>query len=312
MNHDDQKGAPPARRLRYLPPYAYDELLEFLENRAIPGVEYVERGTYYRTAQIRKGNESYRGWLSVTNLPDENSLSVTMSGSLLHVSEMVISRVRRLFDTDCDPIKIANSLSVMNALAPDMCLSGIRLPGCFDPFEISVRAVLGQQVTVRAARTLAMRFAHAFGEEIITPFEKLQYVFPPPEVISNLEQPVENILGPLGITGVRARSIFALARAIQTGTIDFSATADPETELPKLSKLPGFGPWTVQYVGMRAFGYPDAFPHTDYGIKKALEGLTEKEILSKSLKWKPWRSYATLLLWNSLKKDKQKKEAQNP
>jgi len=200
----------------------------------------------------------------------------------------------------------------MNALAPDMCLSGIRLPGCFDPFEISVRAVLGQQVTVRAARTLAMRFAHAFGEEIITPFEKLQYVFPPPEVISNLEQPVENILGPLGITGVRARSIFALARAIQTGTIDFSATADPETELPKLSKLPGFGPWTVQYVGMRAFGYPDAFPHTDYGIKKALEGLTEKEILSKSLKWKPWRSYATLLLWNSLKKDKQKKEAQNP
>jgi AraC family transcriptional regulator of adaptative response / DNA-3-methyladenine glycosylase II len=167
---------------------------------------------------------------------------------------------------------------------------------------MSVRAVLGQQVTVRAARTLAMRFSAAFGETIVTPFDELNFTFPSPGVIHTLEAPIEDRLGPLGITRARARSIFALAEALVTGSITFSQSADPEREMEKLLKLPGFGLWTVQYVGMRALGWPDAFPHTDYGVKKALSGMTPKEILDLSQAWRPWRSYATIMLWNSLEK----------
>lgn len=297
-----------ALTLGYRPPYAWDELIEFLADRAIPGVELVKDGIYSRTVSIRNGNDLYCGWISVANKPKGNSLSVTMCCSLLPVLTKILAKIRRLFDLNCDPIEIYNKLSVLNKLTPDLCVPGLRLPGCFDPFEMSVRAILGQQVTVKAARTLAMRFAHAFGGPISTPFEELRYTFPTSETVFNLEHPIENKLGPLGVTGVRARSIFALAEAIETGSLHFTSEADPEVELEKLLKLPGFGPWTVQYIGMRAFSWPDAFPHTDYGVKKALANLTEKEILDKSQEWKPWRSYAALNLWNSLKGDKTKQE----
>lgn len=295
--------------LGYRPPYAWDELAEFLADRAIPGVELVKDGTYSRTVSIRNENALYCGWISVANKPKDNSLSVTMCCSLLPVLPRILAKIRRLFDLNCDPIEICNKLSVLNELAPDLCVPGLRLPGCFDPFEMCVRAILGQQITVKAARTLAMRLAHAFGGTISTPFEELQYTFPSSKTIFDLEPPIENKLGPLGITSVRARSTFALAEATETGSLHFTSEAEPEAELEKLVKLPGFGPWTVQYIGMRAFGWPDAFPHTDYGVKKALANLTEKEILDKSQAWRPWRSYATLNLWNSLKTDKTKQEA---
>ena len=294
--------------LGYRPPYAWDELVEFLADRAIPGVELVKDGTYHRTVSIRNGNDICRGWISVENKPKGNALSVTMSCSLLPVLPKVLAKIRRLFDLNCDPVEIYNKLSALNELAPDLCVPGLRLPGCFDPFEMSVRAILGQQITVKAARTLAMRLAHAFGGTIRTPFEELRYTFPASETIFKLEPPIENRLGPLGVTGIRARSIFALAEAIESGFLHFTAEAEPEAELEKLLKLPGFGPWTVQYIGMRAFSWPDAFPHTDLGVKKALADLTEKEILDKSREWKPWRSYATLNLWNSLKAGKTKQE----
>jgi AraC family transcriptional regulator of adaptative response / DNA-3-methyladenine glycosylase II len=294
--------------LGYRPPYAWDELLEFLADRAIPGVELVKDGTYNRTVSIRNGNDVYCGWISVANKPKSNSLSVTVCCSLLPVLPKLLVNVRRLFDLNCEPVEIYNKLSVLNELAPDLCVPGLRLPGCLDPFEMSVRAILGQQVTVKAARTLAMRFAHAFGGTIGTPFEELKYTFPASETIIKLESPIENKLGVLGVTGIRARSIFALAEAIESGSLHFTSEAEPEAELEKLLKLPGFGPWTVQYIGMRAFGWPDAFLHTDYGVKKALANLTEKEILDKSREWKPWRSYAVINLWNSLKADKMKQE----
>jgi AraC family transcriptional regulator of adaptative response / DNA-3-methyladenine glycosylase II len=167
---------------------------------------------------------------------------------------------------------------------------------------MSVRAILGQQVTVKAARTLAMRLAAAFGEKIDTPFGELCVTFPSPSTIYHLEAPIENQLGPLGIIGTRARSILALAEALVTGSITFSPSADPEIEMEKLLKLPGLGPWTVQYIGMRALGWPDAFPHTDHGVKKAFSGMESKQILKLSQAWRPWRSYATLNLWNSLER----------
>jgi AraC family transcriptional regulator of adaptative response / DNA-3-methyladenine glycosylase II len=289
----------------FRPPYAWDELIGFLGKRAIPGVENVADGVYRRTVSVSGEGFFRRGWVSVANRPESCSLSVAVSSSLEPVLPQIISRIECLFDLDCDPSEVYEKLGVMNELSPGMCLPGIRVPGCFDPFEISVRAILGQQVTVKAARTLAMRLAAAFGEKIEPPFAELNVTFPGPERICEIEPPVENRLGPLGITGARARSIRALAEAMVTGAVSFSSGADPLAEMEKLRKIPGFGPWTVQYVGMRAFGWPDAFPHTDLGVRKTLPGLKPREILNMSQAWKPWRSYASLNLWNSLKEKDQ-------
>jgi AraC family transcriptional regulator of adaptative response / DNA-3-methyladenine glycosylase II len=165
---------------------------------------------------------------------------------------------------------------------------------------MTVRAILGQQITVRAARTIAMRLAMHLGEPLQTPFKELTVTFPTAERICALNQPVEDHLGPLGVTGARARSIRALADALRQGAIRLGPGADPEREMKNLAGLPGFGPWTVQYLAMRALGWPDAFPHTDYGVKKALGNLPAREILALAQEWAPWRSYATLTLWNHL------------
>lgn len=284
----------------YRPPYAWDKILSFLAARAIPGVESVASNTYNRTVLVRRKEKVYRGWISVTNSPKRNSLSLTMSSSLLPVLSPVLARVRALFDTNCDPVEIYEKLRTMNAVSPQLPMSGIRLPGCFEPFEMSIRAILGQQITVKAARTLALRFSEKFGEKIETPWQDLSLTFPEPEMICDLPAPIADHLGPLGITRTRAGSILALAKAMTLGSINLYNSSNPLNEMEKLLELPGFGPWTVQYIGMRAMGWPDAFPHTDYGVKKALANIEAKEILVMAKKWQPWRSYATINLWNSL------------
>jgi len=288
--------------LEYRPPYAWNELLSFLEARAIPGVESIAQGTYRRTAAVKKGETVHYGWISVSNMPRRNALSVTVAPTLLPVLPQVLARTRHLFDVDCNPSNVYEKLVTMNRLAPDMCVPGIRLPGCFDPFEISVRAVLGQQITVKAARTLATRLAQVLGREMETPFAELALTFPLPDEIRALKAPIEDHLGPLGITGARARSIHALAEALRTGSITLSPHADPGREMEKLLKLPGFGPWTVHYIAMRALAWPDVFPHTDHGLKKALAGMSPEEMQTLAKTWSPWRSYATITLWNFLKK----------
>ncbi len=287
-------------KLGYRPPYAWDALLGFLEVRAIPGVEMVKDGAYYRTAGVEHNSNHYKGWLSVRNEPARNRVSLDLSRSLLPVLPKILFKVKKLFDLDSDPEAVFLGLAALEDSGYAARVPGIRVPGCFDPFEISVRAILGQQITVKAARTLAMRFAHNFGIEISTPFEEPNCVFPTPSAITKLELPIENRLGPLGITRMRARSILSLAQAIENSDVCFSPSAAPEDEFKKLLKLPGFGPWTVQYVGMRAFSWPDAFLHTDYGIKKALPGLKDKQILEMAEKWAPWRSYAAFCLWKAL------------
>ena len=286
--------------LGYRPPYAWDSLISFLALRAIPGVESVVDNTYRRTVAIKKGEAIHRGWISVANQPKQNALSVTVATTLLPVLSQVLARNRLLFDLNCSPDNVYEKLVTMNELVPNICVPGIRVPGCFDPFEMSVRTILGQQVTVKAARTLAMRLANVIGEKIDTPFEKLAFTFPLPERICALAGPVENHLGPLGIISSRAHSILALAEALKTNSITLSYSANPGDEMEKLRKLPGFGPWTVHYIAMRALGWPDAFPHTDYGVRKALSERSPQEILRMSQAWSPWRSYATILLWNSL------------
>lgn len=287
----------------YRPPYAWESLLFFLAARAIPGVESVENGVYRRTVSIKKGSTIYSGWIGVSNRPKKSVLLISLGPSLFPVLPIVLSRIRRLFDIDCSPDEIYEKLVAMNRLKPNIFLPGIRLPGCFDSFEISVRAILGQQVSVQAANTLAKRLTATYGEKIATPFAGLSHTFPHPEKISALF-PIENHLGPLGITGAKSRSILALAHAVNNGLVSLSYGSDPHREMEKLRRLPGIGPWTAQYIAMRALGWPDAFPHTDLGIRKALPGLDHETILHLSREWSPWRSYATITLWGSLGKDR--------
>ncbi|SPF32896.1 Bifunctional transcriptional activator/DNA repair enzyme AlkA [Syntrophobacter sp. SbD1] len=286
--------------LGYRPPYAWGSLISFLAARAIPGVESVAGDTYRRTVAVKKGETIHYGWISVANRPTKNALSVTLAPTLLPVLSRVLARIRFLFDVNCSPEKVYEKLATMDDVAPNIRVPGIRAPGCFDPFEMSVRAVLGQQISVKAASTLAMRLVNLIGAKMDTPFEELAFAFPQPDRICALEGRIENHLGPLGITGDRARSILALATALTTNSITLSYSANPREAMEKLRKLPGFGPWTVQYIAMRALGWPDAFPHTDHGVKKALSGRPPQDILTLSQKWSPWRSYATILLWNFL------------
>jgi AraC family transcriptional regulator of adaptative response / DNA-3-methyladenine glycosylase II len=286
--------------LGYRPPFGWNKLLSFLADRAIPGVESARDGAYRRTVVMRSGGERLRGWIAVENMEGKNALAATLAPSLFPVLPKILARIRNLFDLDNEPGGVFAALAAMNRLKPGICVPGTRLPGCFDPFEMAVRAVLGQQITVKAACTLAGRIARAFGEPMETPFAELTHGFPDPETLGGLPEAAGNRLGPLGIIGSRARAISALAQSLSAGTITLSPLADPEEEVGKLLSLPGVGHWTAQYLAMRALRWPDAFPHTDYGLRKALAGPTSAQLLEMSGQWRPWRAYAAMNLWNSL------------
>ena len=287
-------------QLVYRPPHHWSRQIRFLAGRVIPGVESVKDETYRRTVALRHGNDTIFGWISVSNLAEKNVLAVTLPHALLPVLPKMLANVRHLFDLNCNPVEIDKTLEFMNKISPGMYVSGTRLPGCFDPFEMSVRAILGQQITVKAAKTLAMRLAATFGKSIATPFEELNTVFPSPETLCAFRKTIEDRFGVLGIIKTRTRSIFALADKMLQGEIDLSPQSDHETAIQNLLSIPGIGPWTAQYIALRALAWPDAFPHTDYGVKKALEGFSEREILHHAEAWRPWRAYATINLWNSL------------
>jgi len=165
---------------------------------------------------------------------------------------------------------------------------------------VAVRAILGQQVTVVAARTVAGRFAATFGEPVDTPFGSLDRVFPSAEKIAK-----ENYgrIARLGMPGARARTVLALARAVAEGDLELMPNADIDATLDKLRALPGVGEWTAQYIAMRALAWPDAFPHTDLGVMKALGETDARRVLAAGEAWRPWRAYAVMHLWNSLTKD---------
>ena len=160
--------------------------------------------------------------------------------------------------------------------------------------------MLGQQITVKAAGTLAGRIAQAYGTPIQTGMEGLTHIFPSPEDVLALEGVIENHFGALGVTAARSKTIYELARAFVQGEIDFGLCAQPEEEMKKLTAIRGIGSWTAQYMAMRAMEWPDAFLETDAGVKKALRPCTGKELLKMAEAWRPWRSYATVNLWNTL------------
>ena len=282
--------------LGYRPPYRFEAMLRFFENRAIPGVEMVRENAYWRTVFLPPAH----GFLKVEHEPKRNVLLVTVSEGLLPVLPKVLSKIKNLFDLYCDPATVYEGLQGMNGIRPNLCVLGTRLPGCFDSFEMAVRAILGQQITVKAARTLAARLVNAYGEKIETGIAGLSHAFPTVRDILSLTEPIENHLGPLGIIAARARTIKSLAEEIENGGINLGHCTHPEEEMKKLKEIRGIGDWTAKYIAMRTMGWTDAFLETDAGVKKALAPHTEKEMLQMAEEWHPWCSNATMNLWNSL------------
>lgn len=296
---DDPDGITVA--LGYHTPYQWQTLLAFLEHRSIAGVELVMNNAYYRTVHIEdEKNRHFYGWIRVNDNSAKSVLNVTLSDELLPVLPHVLAKVRHLFDLHCDPAAVENVLKSMNRIYPNLFVSGLRVPGCFDSYELAIRAVLGQQVTVKAARTFASRLVNEYGRLIETGIDGLTHTFPMPEDILRLKKNISNHLGPLGITSSRSKTILALAHSLSTGKIKLNLEVQPEEEIKKLLEIPGIGPWTANYIAMRAMGWPDAFLETDHGIKKALKSYDQKEIVQLAEQWQPWRSYATINLWHSL------------
>lgn len=284
--------------LGYRPPYQWERMLQFLEKRAIPGVERVEQGHYLRTVRMYdKNHTACCGWIRVGQDREKHLLTVTLSESLLPVLPKLLGRIRQQFDLSCTPDFIHEALQRMDDLYPGLNIPGIRLPGCFEPFEMAVRAVLGQWITVQAASTLAGRFAGTYGTPAADGIEGLERFFPEKEAL--LEQGnVEERLGTLGIPSAKSRAILALARAMKSGEINLSVYGDPMLQRKKLLGLKGIGPWTADYLVMRTMGWTDAFLETDAGIRHALPSFSPREMEQLSKSWSPWRSYAMMNLWS--------------
>jgi len=278
--------------LSFRPPYDWPAICAFLGARAVAGVEAVEGARYRRTVRVPAGGKEHRGWIEIAMSPKKPALRVTVSASLTKALPPVLSRVKSLMDLACHPAEVAQALGALVRQHP-----GLRVPGAFDGFEVAVRAILGQQVTVAAARTVAGRFVAAFGEPIESPFAALTTVFPAAGRIADLSY---GRIARIGMPGARARSVLALARAIANGELILMPNADVEATLGRLRALPGVGEWTAQYIAMRALAWPDAFPHTDLSVLKALGETDARRVLAAGDAWRPWRAYAVMHLWQSL------------
>lgn len=280
-------------QLLYRPPYDWEGILDFLRIRMLKEVEWVTENTYYRTVDI----DQRQGWISVTHHPKKNALQVTCSHSLLSVLPVLLNRLRNLFDLTAFPDLINTQLSKDPLLTPMVAKNpGLRVPGCFDGFELAIRAILGQQITVKAATTLSCRLAEAFGKKIQTPYPALSRLTPISAMIAQAR--IEDIAR-LGIVRNRAKSMIALAQALQANTLALNKSVNPEKTIAQLMTLPGIGPWTAHYITMRALRWSDAFPKEDIALRNNLGGISAKEVESMAQMWRPWRSYALLHIWRN-------------
>lgn len=279
-------------QLGYRPPFDWEALLDFLRARQTLGVEHVSDSTYMRTVALG----GRRGWIEVRNDGLRRALVVSIAHDLTPVLPALLGRLRDLFDLAARPDIIASHLSDAQALRAGIEKHpGLRVPGAFDGFELAMRAILGQQITVKAATTLAGRVAAKFGESVVTPHPLLDRLSPTADRISRV-RPAD--LTALGVMPTRAASIITLARAVENG-LSLEPGADPESAMARLVDLPGVGTWTSHYVAMRALRWTDAFPKEDVVIRRQLGGVTAAEAERLSQPWRPWRSYATLHLWRS-------------
>jgi AraC family transcriptional regulator of adaptative response / DNA-3-methyladenine glycosylase II len=279
-------------QLAYRPPLDWENLITFLKHRAIEGVESVTEARYRRSVRLERAGQVFRGWIEVSPAVRRHTLEVRVDGALVKAIPPILAGVKRLFDLSCHPVEIAEALGPIAQERP-----GLRVPGAFDGFETAVRAILGQQITVKAARTIAGRFAAAFGEPVQTAFPEIHHLFPTPARIAACSV---SEIAELGIVSQRARSILSLARAIVSGALHLEPGGNVEETVKGLLALPGVGPWTAQYIAMRALAWPDAFPHTDHGVMKAMNERNPARVLEAAEKWRPWRAYAVMHLWANL------------
>jgi AraC family transcriptional regulator, regulatory protein of adaptative response / DNA-3-methyladenine glycosylase II len=277
--------------LGYRPPFAWEHLHSFLAQRAMPGVERADATSYSRTMRIA----GHVGWITVRHAAAQLAVAVQISESLLPVLMQVRSAVRTMFDLDAEPAAIMDHLArdpwLMRAAGQ---VPGLRLPGSVDPFEIAVRGVVGQQVSVAAATTIAARLAARYGAPVDGP-DGLYRTSPLPEALAAAQpEDVAKLGMPLG----RARTIVLLARAVVAGDVNLGHVHDVDGVKDALMRIPGIGPWTAEYIALRGLHWPDAFPATDLGVRRALARRTapgDAEL------WRPWRGYAVIHLWESLR-----------
>ncbi|HZI33350.1 MAG TPA: AlkA N-terminal domain-containing protein, partial [Candidatus Binatia bacterium] len=238
-----------------------------------------------------------KGWIKVTQAKDKNALMVEFTHSLNPVLPALLSRVRDLFDVNARPDIINKHLRKDEILRPLIATNpGTRVPGAFNGFETGLRAILGQQVTVKAATAIACRLVEGFCEPIVTPFPELGHLAPAAAKIAKARV---GDLAKHGIVRGRCRSIIALAQADVSGelSLDGGNHHNPNATMERLAELPGIGPWTANYIAMRALRWPDAFPKEDIAVLNDLGGVTAKRAEEMSQAWRPWRSYAVLHLW---------------
>ena len=290
-------------RLGYRPPYDVASMLDFFSTHVINTIEFVANDGRQiwtgSTFSCESTGKVYTGWLSASFDEARCQLVLRVSDSLREVLPLVIRRVRAMFDLDANPAAIN---SVLHASFP--AGDGLRVPGALDGYQLAVRAVLGQQITVAAARTLAQRLVEKFGAPIETPWPQLTRLFPAPAVLAAA---TSDELGQLGIVRLRQAAIVGIARAVAEKRLPLHGGADVNATIALLKALPGIGDWTAQYIAMRVLRWPDAFPAADVALHKALDLQVLKNPLKAAkaaeqiaLAWKPWRSYAVIRAWSGL------------
>lgn len=280
--------------LRYLPPYDWPSMLEFLRRRAIPGIEVVTAERYARSMQL----DGVQGTVSVQPAAG-HALRATVRFPKLSSLPVIIGRLRRVFDLAADPSAIAAHLATDPALASLVeARPGLRVPGAWDGFELAIRAVLGQQITVTAAVRLAGRLVAAHGERLAEPDGDLTQVFPQPQALAAAD------LAVLGMPRSRAAALSAVAAAAIADTHLFDAACGLDDAVRRLRSIRGVGEWTAQYIALRQLREPDAFPAADIGLMRAMaaqegRGYSSTELLDRADTWRPWRAYAAQHLWAS-------------
>jgi AraC family transcriptional regulator, regulatory protein of adaptative response / DNA-3-methyladenine glycosylase II len=278
--------------LRYQPPYDWPAMLSFLAARAIPGIERVERGSYARTFSL----DGIQGTVTVRATAG-NALRASVRTTKLSVLPQVIARLRRVFDLAADPVAISAHLSMDPALARWVKeRPGLRVPGAWDGFELAVRAVLGQQITLGGAARLAGRLVFAYGEPMASPQSTLTHLFPMPQRLASAR------LACLGMPAGRAATLSAIAEAVVTDPDLLAAHRGLDEAVERLRTIRGVGEWTAQYIALRQLREPDAFPASDLGLMRALaDGQGRRpspsELLARAERWRPWRAYAAQHLW---------------
>jgi AraC family transcriptional regulator of adaptative response / DNA-3-methyladenine glycosylase II len=288
-----ERDASTSLRLAYRPPFDIEGLMGFVSRRCLAGVEAVDGLELRRTLRWVHQGQVLRGWMRCRFVPARNELHLSLAQALLPAAGAILQRVRHAFDLDADPALIDPGLATL----PVRPAAGLRLPGSMDGFETAVRIVLGQQVTVAAARTLAHRLVADFGEPVATPWPGLERLFPEAAVLAAAD-PAR--IGRLGIVRQRVGALQALARVVASGEIALEPGAPLQPTLDALRHLPGIGEWTLQLIAMRVLAWPDAFAATDIGVLNALGTRDVAQVMAQAEAWRPWRAYAVMGLWQTL------------